>query len=440
MRIVPGHLRAMPGIEARVGTRVAVSRLDMEAPKDLPRAAFVLLACALPIALFAIHRDLGHRGDLEFFHDWYLAFRASPAFYRHGPGINYPIAGVLLVCGPAWLLEHAIGGPLGARTFVLVFKSTLVLGEIAFVLASAWLARTLGQARPRALAIALYLVPSSWAGGAWFGQIDVFGTALLLVCAAALIRHRRDPRPRWIALGLSALTLAILVKQLTLFAVPGLALLAAMAIRRHRASLALTAVVPIGLVAADPFLVLPDGFHSHLAFVLLHGSSHGELAVASGASVWALFVRGGTLADDVRLLGVSSQVWGWALFAIALGLALRRTIVLHASDRSLVALAGLGELAMATLLTGVHERYLTHAIPLLILADDGPAWRRALGGATGILAGVFVLATIHEDAFAGSLWMLARPEPLACLALAWLASWLALPVRGEAVASPRASE
>ncbi len=415
----------------------------MEAPKDLPRAAFVALACALPLALFAVHHDLGHRGDLEFFHDWYRAFRASPAFYRDGPGINYPIVGVLLVCGPSLAVDRITGTALDLSTFVLVLKATLVLAEIAFVFTAAWLARVLGHPRPRLLALLLYALPSSWAGGAWFGQIDVWGTALLFLSAAALMLHRRDPRPRHLALGLTALTLAVLAKQLTLFAVPGLALLAALGIRNHRASIALTAIVPVGLLAADPFLVLPDGFRSHLAFVIEHGSSHGELAVASGASVWSLFVRGGTPAGDVRILGLSSQVCGWMLFVVAMIVALRRVVVQRASDASLVALAGLGELAMATLLTGVHERYLTHAIPLLVMADDGPLARRALGWLTGALAGVFVLASIHEDVFRGSAFFFARPEPLACVALAWLLSWLLdpLPRRapGDRVAPPRPS-
>ncbi len=54
--------------------------LVSEPRRDLPRAAFVALACALPLALLAIHVELGHQGDLAFFHEWYLAFRGSSAF------------------------------------------------------------------------------------------------------------------------------------------------------------------------------------------------------------------------------------------------------------------------------------------------------------------------------------------------------------------------
>lgn len=408
-------------------------------PRDLPRPVFVGLACALPLALFAIHRELGHAGDLGFFHEWYLAFREGSAFYRDGPGVNYPIVGVLLVCGPARLAE-ALLGPLDLATFVLVHKLAMAGGEVALVLAASSLARALEVPRPRAAALALYALPSTWAGGAWFGQTDVWGTALLLASAAALVGYRRDGRRSRLALGLVALVLALLAKQLTWFAAPGLGLLALAGLRRHadRVAWGVALASPLALFAADPFLTLPEGYASHVWFVLDRGSSHGELAVASGASVWSLLAPGGALASDVRWLGVSSFAWGWVLFAAAVSLALVR-LRRDASDRAFVALAGIGQLAMATLLTGVHERYLAHAVPLLVLAE-GSRRRLGLGVATSALGGAFVLSTIHPRAFAGPLALLARPEPLAIASLAWLAWWLASSARRSSAgdAGPRA--
>lgn len=401
---------------------------DRDLKRDLPAPLFASIACALPLALLALHRDLGQHGDIGFFHEWSRAFAESAAFYRDGPGINYPIAGVLIVSGPAWLLERLSGRELDVASYRLVLKATLALGEVAFLLAAAALGRALSVGRPRALALLLYLLPTSWAGGAYFGQIDPFGSALLCASAAALIAYRERGRRGALALGLAALVGAMLVKQLTFFAVPGLALLAALGLARHRdrIAIALALASPLSLFAADPFLTLPGGFRSHLAFVLLRGSSHGELAVASGASVWSFFARGGTPASEVRLLDVPSDVWGWALFALAMGIALRQLSRAGLSSRALVALAGVSSLAMATLLTGVHERYLVHAAPLLLLADVDPR-RRALGWITATVAGVFVLSTLHFDAFTGPLTALARPWPAAALALAWLGAWLAGP-------------
>ena len=70
------------------------------------REALVVLA---PFAWLLVHRHQGHGGDLAFFFDWLAAFRKGADFYAHGPGLNYPIVGVLLVCLPARLVEIVTG-------------------------------------------------------------------------------------------------------------------------------------------------------------------------------------------------------------------------------------------------------------------------------------------------------------------------------------------
>lgn len=387
---------------------------------DLPRRIFVALALGLPVALGAAHHGLGHEGDLDFFFDWYLAFREGAAFYRDGPGLNYPIVGVLVVCGPATLAERLVGQPLDAEAFRGLIKTTLVVGEIAMIFAAQGLARALGARRPHALALLLYALPSTWIGGAFFGQTDVVGTALLLLSAWGLIHYRGRGAWRHLAIGLVALHAALLAKQLTWFAAPALLWLLFLGLR-ERGRLAhwvLAALSPLLWFVVDPLLDLPDGYASHLWFVVAGGgSSHGSLAVASGASVWSLFVPGGTPSDALRWAGLDAFAWGWLawglLFALAVVLRVR-----HPTDRSLVSLAGVSHLAMATVLTGVHERYLTHAIPLLFLAGfAAPLWRRALVVVSATVAGLFVLASI-TPAIEGS--VLGRPEPLALLGVAWL--------------------
>lgn len=399
---------------------------------DLPARGLAAIAIAFPCALWAVHHGLGHEGDIRFFYEWYLAFREGPAFYRDGPGLNYPIVGVLLVCGPASLLELVRGGPLDPDTYRIALKATLVVGEILFFPAAAALASALGAQRPRRLAVLLGIVPSSWAIGAWFGQIDVWGSVFLLTSFAGLVRFRANGRGVHLAIGLAALYAALLTKQLTWFVAPASIALLVLGLRAHptRARVIAITLSPACLFAVDPLLVLPDHARSHLLHVLLHGSTHGDLAVASGASVWSLFVVGGTPSSAVRFAGVSSLVWGALAWTVA-ELAFVFTRLRGGSlSRRLVLFAGFSHLAMATLLTGVHERYLGHAIPLLLLADlDGPRWRRALGWIVAAVTGVFVLSTIHEEAFAGRLYLLGRPEPLALLSLAWLFSLYAPPVR-----------
>lgn len=401
---------------------------DARATGDLRRGVFLAAAVLAPIALACVHvgLGLGHGGDLAFFREWYLAFRASPAtFYRDGPGINYPILGVLLVCAPARLAElSGGGGALGPDAFRLVLKATLVAGEIALVLSAAALARALGEARPRALALALYALPATWATGAWFGQTDVWGSATLVLAACGAVRYRAGGGARWLALGVAALHAAILLKPLTWFAVPALALAIGVALWERRAgwdAWALVLLSPLLWVVPDVLVVLPDGHRSHLAWVVAQSSVHSRLAVTTGASVWSLVAAGDTPADAVRVLGVSSAIVGWALWlaaeaAIAVILVRRRC-----DDRALVIAAGLGALAMATLLTGVHERYLVHAVPLLAIGVGLRAPRLAALGAVAASAwGMYVLSTLHYDAFvAGPGVIFTRPQPIALLTIAW---------------------
>lgn len=365
--------------------------------------AFVALAVLAPIVLTLATLHAGHHGDIEFFHRWYLAVRASSGFYADGPGINYPIVGVLLVSGPARLVDLVVGRPLTLSEYWLVLKATLVVGEIAAILIGERLARQLAQPEPRLLSLCLYALPSSWVGGAYFGQIDVWGTVFLLGAALYAARYWEKGASADLGRALAFLVLAVLTKQLTFFACPALALLLADGLRRHalhRAEASMLGLAMLALVAPDVFLTLPSGSHSHLVFVIAHGSSHGDVVVASGASLWALVASGGTPSSALTFLGISSRTWGWIAFGAA-QLAVLAGLWRERSPQRFVIAAGLGELSMALLLTGVHERYLAHAIPLLVLGHGlalTPQHRvtTSLALAVGVVSGLFVLSTLES--------------------------------------------
>ncbi|MBK8168952.1 MAG: hypothetical protein IPK60_01255 [Sandaracinaceae bacterium] len=387
---------------------------------------FYAASIALPVALFAVHHSLGHRGDIEFFHRWYLAFRESAAFYRDGPGVNYPILGVLIVTGPARVFDAIAGHALSLEQYWWALKATLVLGEIFFIMVVERLLSELKTSRSREWALVLFALPSTWAASAWFGQIDTWGTVFLMSAALWVLRYRADGTTRSLCIALLSLVGALLTKQLTWFAIPFLAamLLGALRERASPKQWAFALGAPIAVLVPDPFLTLPPGQHSHLWFIATQGSNHTELAVASGASLWSLVARGGTEAASLMWLGADSRIWGWTAFALA------EITILYAAWRqqnpqAWILAAGLSELAMATLLTGVHERYFAHAIPLIVIARGlrGPQWIHVLGVVASILAGLFVLTTITPSMPA----LFGRPEPVALLSFAWgvsvLATW-----------------
>jgi hypothetical protein len=434
---------------------------------DLPRWAFVALSVVLPLGLLALHRTLGHQGDLRFFFDWYCAVTASPAFYRDGPGVNYPILGVLVLAAPARLVE-ALGATIDFERYRDVVKLTLAAAEVLLVLVAARLGRALGLRRPRLAAVGLWLLPSTWAMGAWFGQIDVVGTLLLLLAAWAAAEHAQAAARGdgvvglgWLGLALVALDGAVLTKQLTLFSVPAVALMLVpglvLAWRRGRRpwiELALVVLSPALLFAADPFLELPAGYRSHLWFVLAGGgSAHGDVLVATGANLWSLFYEPNTSSRTTLLGGAPVRAWALALYVGAWLICLACAAVearrlarapgelaarLRALATHCVVLAGVSNLAMVVLLPGVHERYLVHGAPFLALglarwAGEGGRTRKALciaAWAISAWAGLFALASIHWGAF--DAWpqrALREGEPLAvlqgALLLALLVAWVA---------------
>ena len=385
--------------------------------RDLGFRLFAALAVALPLSLLAVHHALGHQGDMGFFLEWTHAFQASTAFYRDGPGLNYPILGVLLVCGPAAAWETAFG-VLDFPSYRLLLKVTLTLAEILLIFALAGLARQLGTARPRLLAIGLFALPATWAGGAWFGQIDVWGSLWLTLSAWAALRYRSKGATVDLVAALLMFHAAVLTKQLTIFSLPVLGLLLILSIRGRR-HFAIAAASPLVWFVADPLLILRDGWWSHLAMIFFGGgSSHGEVLSGNGANLWAwAFPDPSRSARAVYVLGVSAWTWGWSLFASVnlvfgallvarrsetpAGTTLYGRIQRRLSDRAMIGWIGVSNLAMAVLLTGVHERYLVHGAIFIILGFCGRIRWLAVGvcGWTGL----FVLSSIHWEQFAGPL-------------------------------------
>ena len=430
----------------------------------------------LPFALLPLHAELGHRGDVVFFDAWCAAVREGAAFYCDGPGINYPIVGVGLVCLPEAF------GDLPFETFRLALKASLALAETLTIFALAALARGLGARRPHAIALGAWAIAIA-PGGAFFGQIDVWGTLWMTLAWLALVRmtqrmtqrppdatvahtsaadttasdtnttvdgkvvdtHAADTttsdsdsdsdsdsvsvrvpsdRPS-LALGVLAVlacTLALLTKQLALFSLPTLALVL---LARHRRALVLALPLAIALaLVPDLFLVLPEGWSTHLGFVLFGGGSdHGATLAHHGASVWALFATDPSAPSSSVTLGpFDAQQLGWIAFALAQLVLAWRLFRARFDPRSVVLHAGATHLAMAVLLTGVHERYLAHGGAWLIVALAGRL-RAPLAIGAVAATGLYVIASVSWEAFppwlreaelAGTLqlWLL-----LACLAL-----------------------
>ena len=379
-----------------------------------------------------MHRHEGHAGDLAFFFDWLVAFRHGAGFYAHGPGLNYPILGVLLVCGPSRLFELVTGSLLDFEGFLLVHKVTLALGESLFLLSSALLAKDLQAKHPWRVALLVYAMPSTWVMGAYFGQIDIWGSAFQLL-ALHLVLHPRIAHSPWIY-GISCLAsffLILLTKQLAWLGLLPLTLAFVLRskvpgrVRIARGALTALTLSLLGMLAIDALVAWPSGISSHVLFVLdAPGSAHLDLAVANGASLWSLFVQGGTPAST-SLVGpdwVTIGRVGKALFVVLSGL----TLWMQSRDAPELptqTLYALGTIALlgAFILPGSHERYLVHALPPLLLVaftQHSVSFTSVMTCVVSVFSGVYVLASIHWEAFDALRFL--RDPPLLALAQALL--------------------
>lgn len=244
---------------------------------------------------------------------------------------------------------------------------------------------------------------------------------MLVLALVGVVDYRRTGRARALALALSGAWCAILIKQLACFTLPaialGLAPRLARAPRAHPIGAALSVLV---LFVADPLLELPEGWSSHFAWVWLGGgSSHADFIVAGGASLWSLIADVNASAHEWRCLGVSAYSWGLVLFAAAQAPLLWG----WAKNRDPVRYAASCNLAMCVFLTGVHERYFVHgSVLLLVVAFGEPRWRRLITWFVCAWWGLYVLASLYYDAFAG--WPFRWHVPTAILLLAAFFVWL----------------
>ncbi len=388
--------------------------------------ACLLLALAVPWLLLPLHLGRGHAGDLENHWRWVEQSQGSLRHaYVRAPDLNYPALGVAALFAPAAFVSTKEGYRRALKVELALAESALALGVVA-------LARRRRLARPGALALAITASPATWAVGSWFGQLDALGAALLLGAAAFATRAlaaATDERPGAplpagaLAAGLALGAAALLSKQLTWFAWPGVTAISLAAafvlarrrrIRQSRYVVAACAASLVLLALPDLLLAHPPGTHLSISLAWTRGPHHADM-LGNGANLWALLHRPATDSSHEPLVPgglLSPYVAGLVAFFVvqlvagAMGLRhlLARGLDHFASEegarsllRAALLWAGLSSLAMGTLLAGAHERYLAHAFPLLALGVAGPRVRAAVLAA-GAFYGLFVLSTVEWDA------------------------------------------
>jgi len=461
--------------------------MGMEVYSGAPRgaaprheAALFALGLAIPFLILSLVH-VYHAEDVRVFVDWASCWRTDARrVYSLCPSANYPWVGVAVSGGAIAALQHALS--LGDVEEIARYYRLILAGfDAADFALLVLIGRALRLRHAVALALVIEVLPSTWAGGAVWGQIDTISQFFLLVSLHGLMRAYQlagAPQPRRAAhgfflLGLSALALCALTKQLAIFSIVATAPLILAALWRFAgARRGLWLGFGCMALAGGLFLFLdrqaeaPGYFGSSFLYVWLGGGSHhGRIIAGNGFNIWVFLGRDmASSSDDPfwtptlfgRAFGLTPRIAGFALYGLAV-LALAAPLLRFARG-AFSKTAGRGDarflagclLAVAMMnlgfnvfLTGTHERYLYHfySFALLALAGLAPrAVRAPLIGlllASGTLYGLFVLSVIRDLPGVLAAWI--RPEPLAGLHALLLLTLSALILRLGAARGPSGS-
>ncbi|MEI7772302.1 MAG: hypothetical protein WCI67_20090 [Chloroflexales bacterium] len=265
----------------------------------------------------------------------------------------YILRGLSYLVGP---LGGAFYDPVPAVTRMLI-KVPSIVALLATVALLYWWG--LRQAGPRraALVAGLYaVIPPVWMNAAWWGQVDVL-LALPMVAAVALLDAGRG---RWSWLCWAA---GVMVKPQAIILLP---LLYVLTLRRHGPrglveGVALAAGL-IGLACA-PLVLIGQGPGLYQAAA---GSVGRFPQVTNRAyNLWWLVAKDKPISDLVQVAGLSYRSIGFALVALAAGLA--GLAALRRPDGPGRAAAAALAMAFFVLPTQIHERYAFFALPFLLL-------------------------------------------------------------------------
>jgi hypothetical protein len=342
------------------------------------------------------------------------------------------------------------------------FQIYLALFEMANFILIFLIAQALNLKRALWIAALIVVLPSAWAGGALWTQIDVVQQFFLLLCVFFLIltiqwENVRDPRRTvFLAAGFAGMLAFVLTKQPAIFSLAALAFLLGLAVLKlwkteSRGTL-LTAAVSMLCIATffmflDTRLDVPEGYggSSYLYMWLGGASSQGSIS-GNGFNIWMLLgkpmgssskepfecVSLGT--HEVCLTPFHSGLFLYVVYILGLSavysvLCLRLTK--HGAQlengntliiASLLLFLAQSNLGFNVLLAGTHERYLYNFYPFLLLSGfyfyqiGSLSWRSILFFTVAACSyGGFVYSMHHE--LSGFLFAFRRHEFLATIHL-----------------------
>ena len=436
------------------------------------RSDVILYAAGLlfPFLILSVFISKFYYNDVGVFAQWADCWKDDASHvYALCQYANYPFLGMVFTAGLISGLKDVFHVNEFVATVVYFRTILAAFDALNFALLVA-IARALKIQHPVRIALMIALLPSSWAGGAVWGQIDDISQFFLLAGLYGLLRAYQtsgETGLRSVAcflLAMFSFVGGLLTKQMAVFSIAALTPLAIAVLARFRSSPRLNRLLAgAGILAAAGFFLVLDRqidisgfFGSSFLYVWLGGGSHHYYRITGdGFNLWVLLDR--PLGSQSNVPFSSFSVFGHELrfTPLACGFVLfglytllvsrlfyqfvwRRLAPLDGSRTEVFIACCILYLAMINLgfnvlLTGTNARYLYHFYPFLflsaaVLPSSNAFARPSMIGfyiASSIVYGVHVLACIDPE----RAWQVGEARLLAVVHVAVLVALVVLGFR-----------
>ena len=357
------------------------------------------LAMGLPFVAILLHPISFHYDDMQDFLRWSKAWELNwRNIYLDCTVCTYPFLGTFFSGGVLSLLDFE-----KTRHVVRAFHIFLAVIDALNVIITYLILKELDVEKAPLWAGVIGLLPSSWLGASYWGQIDGIGQLIIFVVILYTIRFNKkadvDRTKYSVYLIVSGLLLAclLLIKQLVLFSMICLGAMVITNILMHSRSLKalLTSLSIFGmsffcpLFLIDTVLVLPAPYFSHIQYVLEIGSRIGDVVSSYGFNVWVLFYKDTMVSSHTPIFTLGNLEFSPFLIGIILFLLVNFLFLLflfkyfHPIYKTGVRFLSKSDillwvfqlsflnLSFNIFLAGTHERYLYHFYPFIIIAFLG---------------------------------------------------------------------
>ena len=377
---------------------------------------FLILGICFPFAVRLLFPEIHHDYDVKTFVEWTTFSTPFQAIYTTECFCNYPVIGLLASTG----MLNCVGNNL------FYFFLFLALIESINVLLFWTILRRLQISWAGCWAFLFMILPSTWSGGALWGQIDHLGLLFLFLVLHLFISFRIQLNSNrslsYIGLFIAGIIayFALFTKQLMIFPlIPiGLGMIALLIqIQSNSKKLLSLGCLLVGFLI--PFLFFENWLISnklnhitHYEQIIRTGSDHMNIISGNGVNSWLLFYADMFQDSSLKIAGIiSPKTLGLILFASS-GLLLSyqyfKKLKFDSSPRFQLGLLAffivVFNLSFNLFLTGTHERYLFYGYPFLLLSFLALNIRfvkfqrldQLLFLVAAIVYGIFVLAILQK--------------------------------------------